>query len=412
MATASSRSLVGSTLSRHWRLVQMLGGGSIGEVYVAEPTSGGERVAVKVLRPEFLADPSVPACFAEQGRACMRLIHPNIVRMIECALAEDGSPYLVMELLEGVPLGAYTQNGGRVPVAQSVAILQGILGGLAAAHAQGTVHGDLKPDNVFLVRHPDGTFAVKVLDFGIAKVIDAAGGMGTRTRSGLLLGTPAYLSPEQTTKTGDVDPRADLWSAGVILYELLTGRSAFPAPTEYARLLAVQSADPEPIDRVDSALAPLVAFIGRALQKNRDHRFASAREMARALAAATPSEAARADGAVGAMLPSHLGPLTPMSQVPSVFAPSVVGARPPETAPIGRQKPGATLPSSVETETPFEPAPAAAFAMGGTLPSKDLPVLVSGATRIARVPRGVVVALVAIALAAGFLLGWAFARTS
>src|ERR1700722_11629100 len=195
-AESTTRSLVGAVLSRRWRLVQHLGEGGMGEVYAADPLEGGTRVAIKILRPEYLTEPNVLSRFLEEATTCMRLIHPNIVRMLECASAEDGSPYLVMELLEGVPLGAYTQNGGRVPLAQAVPILQGILAGLAAAHAEGIVHRDLKPDNVLLTRDASGTFVVKVLDFGIAKVMDVAGGMGSRTRSGVFLGTPAYMSPE------------------------------------------------------------------------------------------------------------------------------------------------------------------------------------------------------------------------
>ena len=113
---------------------------------------------------------------------------------------------------------------------------------------------------MFLTRDPSGTFVVKVLDFGIAKVMDVAGGMGSRTRTGMLLGTPAYMSPEQASSARDVDQRADLWSAGVLFYEMLTGRVAFPAPTEYARLAALLSVEPEPIERCDPSLAPLAPF--------------------------------------------------------------------------------------------------------------------------------------------------------
>ncbi|HTQ43084.1 MAG TPA: serine/threonine-protein kinase, partial [Polyangiaceae bacterium] len=271
MATAdaaAARVLTGAVLSRRWRLLHKLGDGGMGEVYAAEPVEGGARVAIKLLRPEFLGDAQVLARFLEEGSLCTRLVHPNIARMLECAGAEDGSPYLVMELLEGVPLSAYTQNGGRIPVAQAVPILQGILAGLAAAHAQGVIHRDLKPDNVFLTRAPDGTFAVKVLDFGIAKVMDAAGGMGQRTRTGMLLGTPAYMSPEQVKSARDVDARADLWSAGVMFYEMLTGRVAFPAPTEYARLSAVMHATPDPLDKVDPILAPVAPVVARAMAKD------------------------------------------------------------------------------------------------------------------------------------------------
>jgi serine/threonine-protein kinase len=392
----------------------------MGEVYAAEPVPAGARVAIKLLRPEFLADPLVLARFIEEGRECTRLIHPNIVRVMECAAAEDRSPYIVMDLLDGVPLGAYTQHGLRVPTAQAVPILQGILAGLAAAHAQGVVHRDLKPDNVFLVRHSGGMFLVKILDFGIAKVMDAAGGMGSRTRSGMLLGTPAYMSPEQVRSSGDVDQRADLWSAGVIFYEMLTGRVAFPAPTEYARLLAVVSTEPEPIERIDPALAALAPFVAHALMKDRDHRFASALEMGRALAA-TSNKTLRTDGAV---VPP--GTLTYLPHVPSAFAlsadassqetsalahtaPAPFGRTPAaEDAAILREKPGGTLASPAERHPMVEPMPKVTVA---TLPSKDLPVIGSRATQAGRgVPGAVVFVLVGISLAAGLLLGWALAR--
>jgi eukaryotic-like serine/threonine-protein kinase len=422
MTTASSRTLVGSVLAHRWRLTQKLGEGGMGEVYAAEQVGGGARVAVKVLRSEFLADPVVLSRFAEEGRACMRLVHPNIVRVLECAAVQDGSPYIVMDLLEGVPLGAYTQNGGRVPIAQAVAILQGMLAGLAAAHAQGVIHRDLKPDNVFLMRHSGDKFVVKVLDFGIAKVMDAAGRMGSRTRAGMLLGTPAFMSPEQVRNASDVDQRADLWSAGVIFYEMLTGRVAFPAPTEYARLAAVVSSEPEPMDRIDPTLAGLTPFVMRALQKNRDHRYASALDMAHALAAASPSEAAHADGTVGLIAPLGTGPYSRLPPAPSVLARSegnseagtsalahTTPAPTVEAGRVGRQSPGGTLASSAETSTVVEPAPFGTMApIGGTLPSKDLPLIVSGRLQAPSGVRPAVVAvLVAITLVVGFLLGWA-----
>jgi serine/threonine-protein kinase len=457
MATAesSSRSLVGAVLSRRWRLVQRLGAGGMGEVYAAEPDAGTSgvpptqtagtgpaRVAIKILRPEFLAEPQVLARFLEEANTCMRLIHPNIVRMIECASAEDASPYLVMELLEGVPLGAYTQHGGRVPMAQAVPILQGILAGLAAAHAQGIVHRDLKPDNVFLTRGPGGTFVVKVLDFGIAKVMDAAGGMGSRTRTGMLLGTPAYMSPEQIKSARDVDQRADLWSAGVMFYEMLTGRVAFPAPTEYARLTAVLTLEPEPVERVDPALAVLGPLIGRALRKDKGERFGSALEMARALAAAVPHIVERDGGGIGKITPATALPLSRLPEVASVFAPQVGGGGggAPATEPVARMlhpaipnpqlpqpaepmqaqmiAPGGTLASpsaGLTGQGAVDPAPmvrmVAPQALGETLPSKDLPVIARGSMRVVRgVPAWTVTLLVAAALLAGFLLGWALGR--
>jgi len=285
-------SLVGAILSRRFRLKHELGRGGMGAVYAAEPLHGGPLVAVKILHASFLGDTQVLERFLEEGRTCMRLTHQNILQVYECHTAEDGSPYLVMDLLKGVPLSAYTQNGGRVSLAHAVPILHGMLAGLSAAHAEGVVHRDLKPGNVFLAREPEpeGLFVVKLLDFGIAKVMDAAGGMGSKTKTGMLLGTPAYMSPEQITNAKDVDARTDLWSAGVMFYEMLTGRVAFPAPTEYARLAAVLRFEPEPVESVDHELALLGPFVSRALEKDREKRFQTAREMSVALQTAVAVE--------------------------------------------------------------------------------------------------------------------------
>jgi serine/threonine-protein kinase len=360
----------------------------------------------------------VKARFVEEARTCMRLIHPNILRVFESLVAEDGTPYIVMELLDGVPLSAYTQNGGRVPLMQAVSIVQGMLAGLAAAHAQGIVHRDLKPENVFLSREAGAQFVVKLLDFGIAKVMDVAGGMGSKTRTGMLLGTPAYMSPEQVKDSKNVDQRSDLWSAGVMLYEMLTGRVAFPAPTEYARLFAVLNNTPDAIEGIDPTLTPLAAFMARALDKNRDGRFQSALEMARALTSA-----------VGTHEPMSRGmPLSRLPEVASLFAPSIVaGASPvaqsaphapvPATVAAAGKGPSGTLASPVRAEVVAEsshPPPPIVMVSGGTLPSNDLPMLdpVShGAPRIRRgVSPAVLVVLVVVALLAGFSLGFAVGR--
>jgi serine/threonine-protein kinase len=427
MVTAAARTMVGSVLSGRWRLVQRLGAGGMGEVYAAEPVPGGAKVAIKLLRPEFLGDPLVLARFGEEGRTCTRLVHPNIVRVLECATPEDGPPYIVMDLLEGVPLAAYTLHGERVPAIQAATILQGVLAGLAAAHAQGVLHCDLKPDNIFLVRQLGGTFVVKILDFGIAKVMDAAGGMGNRTRSGMLIGTPAYLSPEQVRSASNVDERADLWSAGVIFYEMLTGRAAFPAATEYARLMAVLSNEPEPIEWIDPALASLAPFLQRALAKDPDQRFPSALEMGRVLAAATSTETLRPAAPEGALVPP--GTLARLPQAPSDFGSpadasaerSALGHTTParaakasltDDARIHGQKPGGTL-ASPKHPPVVEPTPkvTVAAAGGGTLPSKDLPLLTSGVEQATRgIPRPVVLLLVGLSLAAGVLLGWVLAH--
>jgi serine/threonine-protein kinase len=250
----------------------------------------------------------------------------------------------------------------------------------------------------------------------------------------MLLGTPAYMSPEQIKNARDVDQRADLWSAGVMFYEMLTGRVAFPAPTEYARLAAVLSSEPESLERIDASLAVLAPFLAVALRKNRDERFPSALEMARALALAAPHLAQRSDGSVGKITAAAALPLSRLPDVPSVFTPSllspavshephtypgssgvpVTAAAEPMRAPA--RAPGGTLASPAGSQPPIaDPAPyvmmVAAQTLGETLPSNDLPIIARGHPVATQgVPPWVVVILVMGALIAGFLLGWAFAR--
>ena len=441
---AALRNLVGAVLSRRFRLTKRIGDGGMGEVYAADPIEGGAPVAIKILHPEFVGDAQVLARFLDEARVCERLIHPNIVRVHESLTAEDGSPYIVMELLDGVPLGAYTQNGGRVPVAQAIPILQGILAGLAAAHSQGIVHRDLKPDNVILTRDSHGRFVVKVLDFGIAKVMDVAGGMGQKTRTGMLLGTPAYMSPEQIKNAKDVDARADLWSAGVMFYEMVTGRVAFPAPTEYARLAAVVSTNPEPVEMVDAQLAPLGPFVMHALEKDRGSRFQSALEMVRALGALAqsldPSGGARNEASALSRLPDVAPMFAPSVADPrgaapfttpgEVWAPGPFAGAIPETlgAPAPAPKASGTLasasrPFAVLAEAQPQVVVVASHGgsgLGETLPSQDLPMLAPhGASRASSpglmlrgggVRVGIVVLLVVLALVAGMLIGFGVGR--
>jgi eukaryotic-like serine/threonine-protein kinase len=287
--------LVGAVVAQRFRLARLLGAGGMGRVYAAEPLAGGPRVAMKLLFGEFLSDKTVVDRFLEEGRTCMRLVHPNIVRVLDAGTAEDGTPFIAMELLEGETLGARLSPPGsgttlRLHVDEATAITQAILAALGAAHSLNVVHRDLKPDNVFLPANAPPN-AAKILDFGVAKVVDAAGGAGTRTRTGMLLGTPGYMSPEQIKNSKAVDPRTDLFSAAVLFYEMLTGTSPFPASNEFAKLMVILNEEPRPVDAVNPLLTPLVPFFKRALAKEREARFQSAAEMSQALA--TPSQSNR-----------------------------------------------------------------------------------------------------------------------
>jgi eukaryotic-like serine/threonine-protein kinase len=408
-------------LSRKYSLKRLIGTGGMGAVYESLNPDDGKPCAVKVLALDYVTDEDIKGRFIEEGRTCQRLIHPNIVRVFDVGNAEDGTPYIVMELLDGVPLSAYTRSGGRVPLAQAGIILQGILAGLSAAHAQGIVHRDLKPENVFLAREPTGAFSAKILDFGIAKVMDAAGGMGNKTRTGVLLGTPAYMSPEQIKNAKDVDARADLWSAGVMLYEMLTGRVAFPAPTEYARLAAVLNTSPPPLEAIDPQLSRLSSFVQLSMQKDRAQRYQSGLEMARALSAALGIEGAPPTGGLPLSrlpdVPSMFVPMLSASPVASsgppltqhTAAPMTSASQPPPSHNVG---PGGTL-ASPHGRSVTEPPPQVVMvgASQGTLPSENLPMFMAhGAGSRRGVVPWLVVVLVLGALVAGFLLGFATAR--
>jgi serine/threonine-protein kinase len=273
---------IGSILGGY-RLTRALDSGGMAHVYAGERVRDGREVAVKVLRKEFHSDTHLVGRFLDEARSAQKLVHKNIVRIFDHGLGENRVAYLAMELLHGVPVVAYTREGARVAPDKAVTILLGMLAGLAVAHDKGIVHRDLKPANVFLARNPEGLFEVKLLDFGVAKVMDAAGGMGSKTKTGMFLGTPAYMSPEQVTKPKEVDRRTDLWACGVVFYRLVTGMPPFPGRSEVDRLTAILNDSPDSVQAVDPALMPYGRFLDRALQKDRAARFQTADEMSAAL---------------------------------------------------------------------------------------------------------------------------------
>ncbi|WP_437968988.1 protein kinase [Sorangium sp. So ce260] len=318
--SSPSHQLVGAVLSGRFRLVRLLGEGGMGAVYEADGLRGEGKRAIKVLHPEFTEEEQVLHRFFAEAEATKGFVHQNIASVFEAARAEDGTPYLVMELLQGVPLAAYINTGNPIPPQQAVPIIHEVLQALMAAHGHKVVHRDLKPENLFLVRDPRGGFRVKVLDFGIAKVMDAAGGMGLKTRAGTLLGTPGYMSPEQIKNAQGVDARTDLWSVGVIFYEMLTATQPFPAENEFARLTAVLAKEVRPIEQVAPHLAAWGLFFQRALSKDVNGRFQTAEEMAQTLSAvahrtgvATPGSWAEPQAALSP--PHHLPSLPPPAQM-------------------------------------------------------------------------------------------------
>src|SRR5580704_6309909 len=220
--------LLGSTLPGGYRVTHLVGVGGMGRVYCAEQVALGRTVAVKVVHPSLADEELTSARFLNEARAASRLSHPNSVAIFDFGRTDDGRPYIVMEYLRGRDLGRVAADEGPLPLARVVDVLRQTLGALEEAHALGIVHRDLKPDNVVLEPLRSGLDLVKVVDFGLAKILQEApmAGGPALTRPGLVCGTPEYMSPEQGR--GDaLDGRSDLYSVGVVLFELLTGRVPF-----------------------------------------------------------------------------------------------------------------------------------------------------------------------------------------
>jgi serine/threonine-protein kinase len=201
----------------------------MGAVYLAEHPGIGRRVAVKVLHKNYTRDEHLLARFLNEARAANAIRHPNIIEILDSGMLADGTPFLVMELLEGESLGTRLRQTGGLPIAIAVDFANQTASALGAAHAKGIVHRDLKPDNLFIVpdQHDAKRERIKVLDFGIAKLQQGSVADSVKTRTGTLMGTPIYMSPEQCRGTRSVDHRSDIYSLGVIFYEMLVGQPPF-----------------------------------------------------------------------------------------------------------------------------------------------------------------------------------------
>ena len=273
----------GTMLAGKYRVERLLGQGGMGWVVEATHVQLEQRVALKFMHAKNGAEnPDAVARFLREARAAARIQSEHIARVFDVGTLEGGEPYLVMEFLEGQDLEGLLREKGKLPVAQVVEIALQACEGLAEAHAKGIVHRDLKPANLFLARKTDGSTRVKLLDFGISKLAPQAGAQDQgMTSTQTLMGSPLYMSPEQLRSTKNVDRRADLWSMGIILYEMLGGRSPFEAdtlPEVCARIMA----EPPPGLSIGNAAAEAVVM--RCLEKDPNNRYADAGALATALA--------------------------------------------------------------------------------------------------------------------------------
>jgi eukaryotic-like serine/threonine-protein kinase len=284
----------GDLVDQKYRIDRELGAGGMGAVYLAENVRIQRRVAIKVLHPG--ADRETVRRFEREAQAAGRIGCRHIVEVFDLGDLPDGAPYMVMEYLEGETLAQRLESGEKLSPEDLLPIAHELLEGLKAAHGAGIVHRDLKPENVFLVRGDDGRESVKILDFGISKFQDPGGDALDLTRPGFAIGTPHYMSPEQATGSKHIDHRADLYSAGVILYRCLSGRFPFDAETVRELVFKVVSRTAPELRVHAPDLDPAWSvLVSRAMAHSPDDRFQSAEDFQRALWRATPRPAEYAD---------------------------------------------------------------------------------------------------------------------
>ena len=275
--------LTGSLLGGRYRVGSVLGEGGMGAVYEAVQEDLHRRVALKVLHDHYASDPELRGRFRREAHVVAKLEHPNVVQINDFQTNDGEPPFLVMELLHGENLRDLLKRSVRLPPERVAFIAVQVLSALEAAHRANVVHRDIKPDNIFLERTSAQEDLVKVLDFGVAKLLGGEPSVRL-TRQGLVVGTLSYMSPEQAL--GDsVDGRADLYALAAVMYVALAGRKPFDASTPSALLQKILHETPAPLVSIRSDVGDgLSAVVARALAKRPDDRFATAAEMARALA--------------------------------------------------------------------------------------------------------------------------------
>ena len=361
MSTASDahHERIGRVLVGKYRILSLLGSGGMGHVYVAENVALGKRVAIKFLHVGAQADDSSLARFQREARAMCAVESDHVVSVFDWGHDEAGAPFIVMELLDGRDLSARIVQFGRLPVEEALHFAVEALRGLRKVHHAGIVHRDLKPENLFIVMGDDDRLHVKIVDFGLSMLLEVEPATPSEfersarlTRAGVVVGTPLYMAPEQIEGLVGVDVRADIWSLGTILYEMLTGVPPF-VDRSYARLvMAICQRDPASLTRLNPDVSPeLEAVIFRAMERDRERRWATADAFLEGLASAAPSvsqgsvprasgpAASLADPSVAVITERSVAPLTP----PAVVTPLVgqEGAAGPLDATIASRTRGA-----------------------------------------------------------------------
>jgi len=289
-----------------YRLDRLLGRGGMGAVYLGTHVDLDRLVAIKLLLPDFTADADALERFRREARAAARLNHPNVADTYDYGVLPDGGAYIVMEMVEGQTLREYMDASGPLPIPEAIAIARQVADGIDAAHRRDIIHRDLKPSNIILTRDHQGQLQAKVVDFGVAKLKEHTTTTGGLTASGSLIGTPRYMSPEQCAGL-KTDARSDIYSMGVILYEMLAGRPPFDAPTATAIAIKHIQAVPPPLSEFRPGIsAEIEQFITQVLDKDPDKRPQTAADFGQKLLEITRGGSHNDDAAFSALpTPTH-----------------------------------------------------------------------------------------------------------
>jgi eukaryotic-like serine/threonine-protein kinase len=330
----------GMMVTSNLRLVELLGEGGMGSVWIAEQVSIGARVAVKFIATN-VARPNthVVARFKREAAIAARIKSPHVVQVIDFGTTGDGTPYLAMELLEGETLQQRLKRTGAISTRDTALIVAQVAQALGKAHALGIVHRDVKPANLYLIDSAYGLF-VKVLDFGVAKFADTMGDVGV-TATGAMLGSPLYMSPEQFASAKDADARADVWSLAVVAYQCLTGDPAFQGESFGQVMLAVVHRKFRPVSTVRGDLpGALDALFAKAFADDIGRRFQSADELAKDFLAISKTTGSEPLVAIGGTMGEDLSKTLALPDAPVPMAPvpmAPVPMAPPPEAPHAAQ---------------------------------------------------------------------------